>query len=195
MINWAVSICPLFKRNGEWIGEEIEHFVLPAITKKIRNQHEYKATYIEHDKKLKMDDWLEFLGYFISEGSACIGFADKNKKYVNYRVTISQNNDEKREKIKQCLDRLGFHYVENDKNNHSKNLELRNKQLYSYLKTLGHSEDRFIDYEFKFLSSHQLKILLIISKHIITKLTQDLNNGHSIDFTDLLKTLLNVGLI
>ncbi len=52
---------------------------------------------------ISMDDWLEFLGYFIAEGSA--NHSDQNV----YCVAISQVSGEKADQIQACLDRLPFH--------------------------------------------------------------------------------------
>lgn len=143
-----------YKRDAKWNGMEREFFTLPSIQKIWGHESEYTVD----EAKFKMDDWLEFFGYWIAEGSACLGYADKNKKYINYRVTIAQNDNEKREKIKACMKRLGFSFGESG-NDHCKNLESRDKQLYEYLRQFGHASDKFIPKEIKALSSRQLKIL------------------------------------
>jgi len=147
-----------FKRDAIWQGKEKKYFILPQITKKIKNQYGCESEYSVEEKKILMDNWLEFFGYWLSEGSACLGFADKNKKYINYRVSITQNNDSNRNKIKKNIEKLGYTYQETG-NGHSMNLEIRNKQLYSYLKQFGHAHDKFIPKEIKQLSKRQLKFL------------------------------------
>jgi len=147
-----------FKRDAIWEGTEQEFFILPAIKKKIKNQYGHESDYIVDEKRILMNDWLEFLGYFISEGSACLGFADKNKKYINYRVAIAQNNTKKRDKIKKCIEKMGYSYCESG-NSHCMNLEIRDKQLYEYLKQFGHAGDKYIPAEIKKLSKIQLNIL------------------------------------
>lgn len=148
-----------FKRNVKWVGTDQQLFTLPEITYDYKNQYSdtiYKKNIPE--KKIKMEDWLEFFGWWLAEGCACLGYADKEKKYINYRISITQNNDEKREEIKECIERLGYSYRESG-NDHSINIEIRNKQLYIYLKQFGHAKDKFIPKEIKQLPIHLLRIL------------------------------------
>ncbi|MHA1344659.1 MAG: LAGLIDADG family homing endonuclease, partial [Promethearchaeota archaeon] len=126
-----------------WKGRNKKYFYLPKISYE-------KESIVKEIHKIKMDNWLEFFGWWLSEGSlAKIG---KNKK--SYVIYIYQTNEKNRMKIRQCLDKLPFHYRED-----SQSFIIGNKQLYSYLKQFGKSYEKFIPKEFLNLSFNQLTIL------------------------------------
>ena len=110
-----------------------------------------------------MDDWLEFLGYYISEG--CVHLRKrrktiKKKTYstIDYNILIAQDKIKSKknwDKIKRCLERLPFKFYFSDDHQ----FRICNKQLASYLKVFGKSKDKYIPTEFKNLSKRQLKIL------------------------------------
>ncbi len=107
-----------------------------------------KAPFVE---KIKMDDWLEFFGYYITEGCT-------NQRAGNYRVLIAQDknkNGDNYEKIRTCLQRLPFNFV--DSFDHQ--FCITNKQLCSYLAQFGKSHEKYIPAELKGVSKRQLNIL------------------------------------
>lgn len=140
------------QKKGEWAGEEQDYFHLPPV-------HYNKAGNID---KIKMDDWLEFLGYYLTEGCVHVRETEEwrgDKKYLinRYNVLIAQDRKDKRKwnKIKACLNRLPFKFYESD--NHQ--FRICNKQLGVYLQKLGKSGERFIPPDLKILSKRQLQIL------------------------------------
>ncbi|MBA3710916.1 MAG: GDP-mannose 4,6-dehydratase [Pyrinomonadaceae bacterium] len=107
-----------------------------------------KAPFIE---KVKMDDWLEFFGYYITEGCT-------NKQAGNYRVLIAQDktkHGQNCEKIETCLQKLPFNFV--DSFDHQ--FCITNKQLYYYLSQFGKSHEKYVPVELLSLSKRQLGIL------------------------------------
>jgi phage terminase large subunit len=94
------------------------------------------------------EDYLFFLGLYISEGSSF-----KNNKC--YRITISQTKTENRIKIKKLLARMKLNYVET-----KDGFNIENKELYNHLSVLGKQENRYIFKSVKNLSPLYLKILL-----------------------------------
>lgn len=152
-----------FKKDAHWSGRESEWFYLPAITYKENPIYGRKKI---TPRKLKMDDWLEFLGYYLSEGSC-------SRTSNCWKIKIDQSkerNPSVYSKIMNVIDRLGFNYYKN------KNyLQISNKQLFKYLKKLGRSYEKFIPIEFKELSYRQLQILfdaLILGDGSISKREQ-----------------------
>jgi len=134
-----------YKKDCVWKGQRVEFFELPSVIYKI-NQHRTE----ERDAiKIPMDDWLEFFGYYISEG-----YCKYNEKKPEYSVVIAQS-PEKKERIEQCLKRLPFKFSYKDGK-----FYINSKQLASYLKQFGKAEDKFIPSWMKQLASDQLKILL-----------------------------------
>jgi len=135
-----------FKKNAVWIGEDADSFELPVI----RHCDQDHAVELVSVKKLKMDDWLEFMGYFLSEGSI------RSQKNSPYGIQIAPAADSgKNEKIGSCIERLGFGY------SYSRHgFEICDKQLATYLEPLERSPDKHVPRELMGLSSRQLRILL-----------------------------------
>jgi len=96
--------------------------------------------------RIKMDDWVEFLGYYIAEGT--IGIQDG--KYQ----AILAGAGEKYEQMKSCVARLPFPNVKLGK----QEIRISSQQLYSYLEKLGKASQRYIPREVMCLSSRQLRI-------------------------------------
>jgi len=114
-------------------------------------------------EKIKMDDWLEFFGYFVSEGCVYMGKKKsilKEKTYIEpvFNILISQSkekNKEKYDKIEKCLKKMPFHYCVSG--NHQ--FSIHNKQLANYLIRFGKSKEKYIPQELLNVSKRQLKIL------------------------------------
>ncbi|MCM8833462.1 MAG: ATP cone domain-containing protein, partial [Candidatus Omnitrophica bacterium] len=150
-------------KQAIWKGKKDEYFVLPGIeiqqysglTKK------YKKIKIE-SKKIPMDVWLKFFGFYLAEGTTTIrkrNRVDRKKPYYEYQVRIFQNKGSKSDEFEEeVLKKLPFRYI---KKISGKKIEfvIYNKQLFSYLTQFGKSEDRFIPQEIKDLDKNQLKIL------------------------------------
>ncbi|NCN53273.1 hypothetical protein GW950_02290, partial [Candidatus Wolfebacteria bacterium] len=112
---------------------------------------------INENIKFKMDDWLEFLGYFVSEGYVAIP-ENTNK---GFRIQITQKDKKKVNKIQKCLQNLGLSF----KSYFSKNDEctiflIHNKELWSWLReNIGtHSFNKKMPDFLKMLSYRQLEI-------------------------------------
>lgn len=111
----------------KWKGMDKKTFILP----KIKKTNKYHEEYI-----FKMEDWMEFLGWFISKGSL---------KDSNYSIKINQNGKEKNESIKELFSRMGLH-VSRLKDGYS----FRSRQIYEYLKNNvgNHENEKRIPQEF-----------------------------------------------
>ncbi len=111
--------------------------------------------------RIRMDDWLEFFGYYISEG--CV-HVRKRVRAVNgydydvadYNILIAQENPEGRAKIAACLSRLGFKFFQSDDHQ----FRICSKQLAEILLPFGKSGDKYIPRELLKLSRRQSLILL-----------------------------------
>lgn len=122
-----------FKRNAFWKGKEQEYF------------------YISEDRKVRMDDWLEFLGFYISEG-CCPNFI----KYPNRGlVDIRQCKSDIYEKIYNVTNVLGFNSRKRDGRIQFTDVEIR-----KILGGLGKSADKYVPNYVKNLSPRQIKIFL-----------------------------------
>jgi anaerobic ribonucleoside-triphosphate reductase len=113
------------------------------------------------EKKILMDDWLKFFGFWLAEG--CTTLRKRKRKgwknpHYEYQVRISQNEGKSAKEFEKVLKRLPFNYT---KKKSGKKIEfvILNKQLFLYLKQFGKREEKFIPKEIKNLSKRQLKIL------------------------------------
>jgi hypothetical protein len=129
--------------GGIWRGVEVEKYHIPKIEMDV-NQTSKKRIVEGFD--VDMDDWLAFLGWWITDG--CV-----SREY-DIRITQSFNNPEKREIIENILDKLPFNvyrhredYVINSKqlNQHLRQIA-PNKQIPSFIKNLSPRQIRiFLD--------------------------------------------------
>jgi uncharacterized membrane protein YfcA len=126
-----------------WDGEEKEWFELPKIDYDVKCNGQF-----EQKEKLKMDDWLEFFAWYISDG-----FIINNNS--DYPVCITQIDEKNLNRIKNCIERLGYKTFYN-----VKDFRIYNKQLYMYLSQFGKCDKKYIPQEILNLSKRQLKIFI-----------------------------------
>ncbi|HEY9809586.1 MAG TPA: GDP-mannose 4,6-dehydratase [Halomicronema sp.] len=136
--------------GAEFAGEEKEFYDLgnPPRNAKVNVE------------RIAMDDWLEFLGYYISEGCVHVrrrvrAVGEREYDVADYNILIAQENPEGRTKIAQCLNRLGFKFFQSDHHQ----FRICSKQLAEILQPLGKSGDKYIPREFLQLSKRQSLIL------------------------------------
>ena len=141
-----------FVNSGDYIGKEKKYFVLPAIKHKQNRRHP-KYVHQHIDKKIFMDLWLEFLGYYLTEGGI----------ETAPTIGIVQRKGENAEKIKRCLTKLtsimGCSLSKIDCKKYIR-YKITQTQLYEYLKNLGKNcYFKKSNLNFSLLSKRQLKIL------------------------------------
>jgi len=143
-----------FKKDAKWKGQYQEYFVLPSI------ESNHRVGYpSQPPRKLPMDLWLHFFGWWLSEGSIK---SVKNPKTQStyYLVIISQTQDinsEKCKEIENTINELGWDWSYSGHNYHI--WSGYNKQLVDYLKKFGKAGDKFIPATLKQLPPEQLEIL------------------------------------
>lgn len=124
---------------GIYTGDEVGEFILPEYS----NQVHKKA------KKLNMDDWLEFFGYYITEGS-----------HTAYSTNLHQKPGDIANKMEQVLGRLKFDYsTYNRRDRGTLAFAVHDVQLSNYLHQFGLAREKFIPAPLKQLSKRQLRIL------------------------------------
>lgn len=101
--------------------------------------------------KYKADLFCQFMGYFLSEGSAT------SNKCANY-IVLSQFDGDKKEKMFECLSNMGLKPFKS-KEYIGATISER-KELFAYLKSFGHAYDKFVPKEIKELSPNLLNIFL-----------------------------------
>jgi UDP-glucuronate decarboxylase len=114
-----------------------------------------------HVDRIRMDDWLEFLGYYISEGCVHVRrrvreVGGRDYEVNDYNILIAQAEGDSRDRMIGCLDRLGYKFFTSDDHQ----LRICSKQLAEILAPLGKAGDKHIPRELLRLSRRQSTILL-----------------------------------
>ena len=135
-----------YKLDAEWEGEEQPTFCLPGINIqwKDRNRNiEYPA------REVRMDPWLEFLGYWITEGSVY------SKKYS---IDLTTSDPKLAQRFMQVIEAIGEdpNYYQNEQVIHVK---FNSPIISQWLASLGHAHEKYIPRTFFYLCKRQLEIL------------------------------------
>ena len=138
-------------RSLDWLGVEEETFVLPAQT---RTGHNWTKPMVYPSMNIKMDEWLDFFGFWLAEGSTSA---------TNGAVRIYQKDPSVITHYKHLMENWGLKttmcaYKTVDGS--MCYLQIADKRLYGVLHPIGNSHTKFIPLEIKRLSSRQLRILL-----------------------------------
>jgi len=132
------------KSNCNWVGIDEPFFTLPSVKFERHNRYnEIEAS----EKKIPMKDWLRFLGIYLAEG-CCDNYRNE------YRIRIAQIKEHNRPIIEKWIKDIGFHYL-TEKNGFA----IYNKQLWTYLRQLGKTKEKFIPKKTKNLSPMYLNCL------------------------------------
>jgi len=133
----------LIKRTGNWLGTEEEYFILPSV--KIGHRSGNQVLFQETgEKKIIMDNWLAFMGIWLSDGSVSYG-----------KVSISQKSQEKSDLIRELLLSLPFKF-----SIRWNEFYAYNKQLSTYLEKFGKAPEKYVPKFIKNLSLRQIEIFL-----------------------------------
>ena len=131
-----------WKKDCNWNGEERDCFYVPGVETVKWHNH------LEKDIEIDMDNWIEFLGYFLADGHAT--------RTRSGQVNIACREDnEMRETEKKCLEKMPFKFT-STKNSYL----IYDKRLLEYLRRFGLADTKYVPKEIKQLSSEQLEILL-----------------------------------
>ena len=131
-----------FKMDGNWFADDVNIFVLEAYQREIGN---YGSVEIYSQKTFDMDVWLEFIGYYLTEG-----WVREDRGIAG----ISQTDVINRERIRNCLLKLDIPFRE-----YKKDFQIWDWQLVEYLKQFGKCECKFVPRDLLFTSKRQLRIL------------------------------------
>jgi replicative DNA helicase Mcm len=141
-----------FKNSSNFESKEKKFFILPGIKHKQNRKHE-KYVHQHKDKKIPMNLWLEFLGYYVTEGGI----------ETSPTIGIVQKKGRDADKIKRCMkkltDTLGCSLSEIDCGRYIR-FKITQKQLNDYLINFGKkSHDKELNLNFSEYSKEQLKVL------------------------------------
>jgi hypothetical protein len=118
----------LFVGALDWEGREVDDFVLPGLPR----SPGYKGC---DPLKVTMDLWLEFLGYFLSEGGLCFDRSNGNERPSCIKMSQRESVHPKNvKKMRRCLKRLGLLFSEfPNKKTTDVNWTIYGKQLWSWI--------------------------------------------------------------
>lgn len=139
-----------FKKDGIWIGQAQDFFILPSVKIKHGSRH-YSGFRSKSEKRLPIIPWMKFFGFWIAEGWTTEG------KNGDYNVCVSNTDEKLIFEMKQLLEGFGYSTLYNKK---TYTLRVRDFQLFNYLKQFGKCYNKFIPLDIKLLSKELLKILL-----------------------------------
>jgi hypothetical protein len=134
-----------FKKNGINANKDVEFFILPSVEKRPFDNHDYS------EKKIMMDDWLKYFGFFIAEGWVA--------NASNYEVGICQYKDNNfLIELQVIMSKYG---IDAKITRNGNEFRICNRQLWMYLKQFGKAHEKHIPRDLlNNLSERQLGILL-----------------------------------
>jgi len=130
------------KRDARWKGKETEWFELPI--PEIKKKRTFKPRI---KKKVPIESFLRFLGWYLAEGCAI------KRKDGAYEIYIRQKDPANVEEIINSVEGMGFHAWYD-----GKYVRIGSKQLFKYVKQFGKSYEKFVPGFIKELSPHLIKI-------------------------------------
>jgi hypothetical protein len=143
-----------FKKDCKWVGKSEEYFTLPKIehTWHCGKGKGHDKTEIYAEKQIPIKLWLQFMGWFLSEGNL------HNNIRAGYKIRITQNYPNL-DKIIELIKQMGYNpFICKNPDR----IEFYDKQLYLYLKQFGKAKDKFIPEFIKNLSTEQINLFLNI---------------------------------
>lgn len=151
------------KRDADWQGLDKNVFTIPPVLKKVNKYREELIDGLNVD----MNIFVEFLGYYLSEGST--NKQPCKKGGYQYQVCISQTKENNLSVIENCLKKLPFKW---SRSKNEKQWTTSNFQLYSFCKQFGSSDKKYIPKDILELNKEKLTILfkaLMLGDGSITK--------------------------
>ena len=137
-----------------WSGKDEKYFILPATTQ--LEQYSRKEITVPK-KKILMEDWLEFFGFYIADGC----YRDHINSYGkrDYTISIKQNKDNEKY-VLNLIKKLGYKVeISRGSTDSNNNYNIYSKQLWEYLSQFGRSTEKYIPREFLDLDTKYLMAL------------------------------------
>jgi DNA methylase len=135
-----------YKVDAEWEGEERDNFCIPGVSVSWKDRDRIKE-YPARD--VPMDVWLEFLGYWLTEGS---------NYPPGYSVDLTTGDPKLAEHFTWVIKAIG----ESPKTYHNEQIfhvKFSSPTICTWLAPLGHADQKYIPREFLRLGKRQLQIL------------------------------------
>lgn len=137
-----------------WSGKDEKYFILPATTQ--LEQYSRKEITVP-EKKILMEDWLEFFGFYIADGCYRNHINSYGKR--DYTISIKQNKDNEKY-VLNLIKKLGYKVeISRGSTDSNNNYSIYSKQLWEYLSQFGRSTEKYIPREFLDLDTKYLMAL------------------------------------
>lgn len=140
-------------RTGDWIGKEVENIYFSPII----GRGYGKMNSNSDIEVVPMDDWLSFLGWYLSEG-CCYRRNNKTKTCV---VAIRQTKKQGQILLEQTLDRLPWRYCKTSDGQYL----IFSRQLYEELVDFGNAYEKRVPRWIFSLSKRQISLFLDTFTH------------------------------
>ena len=146
-------------KQGDWVGEEYDEFILPGVDDSMFDKKIKKTLKLKYSEPLKInaEDWFAFLGLYFSDGH-CTGVKSNKYKLKGYNVAITQKKEKHKDKIEGLLDRLPFKINKAFYFDNKIQYNINDARLYEYLFKYGYSLNKHIPTEIKNASKKLLSI-------------------------------------
>ena len=138
-----------------WNGTCKDYFYLPETTKL---EQYSRRKIIVPEKKIAINDWLEFFGFYLADGC----YRDHINVYgkQDYTVSIKQNRNNENY-VLDLINRIGFTAtISSGSSSSNANYCIYSKQLWEYLSQFGRSREKYIPREYMDFDKEHLAILL-----------------------------------
>ena len=130
-----------FKKDGFWYGEEDEpSLIIPGATI-VKQYASGQSAYQRLDITVDYHNFLEFLGYFISEGCVCESPQRGGTRHI---IEIAQKIGKTAENIESCVKNLPFGAYRSIDKYGCMRWRIEDKSLLEFLKPLGKAHQKFI---------------------------------------------------
>jgi len=147
-----------YRKDAAWEGEEQAFFELPEVRAHQHLPHGASVELVFSRTRLPMDEWLRFLGHFLTDGS-CTAYGG------SYTIKLSQVKPEMRPAFRSSLTEIASHLRNPFRTDPPRltvtdvGFMIRHRQLGVYLSGLGRKIERKLPRDVLKLSSRQLRIL------------------------------------
>lgn len=142
----------LYKKQCEWKGKEVDFFVIPSIDNKSKKYGRFHK-----EIRIPIEEWLDFFGFWIAEGSLEINKKKNGSKI--FTISISNNKYELIKHYKDMVESWGPKcQIRTRGNNHE--LRFCSISIHHYLRQFGHANQKYIPKQVKALSARLLSILI-----------------------------------
>ena len=141
-----------YKTNGVWKGKTASFYIIPEYTNNVKfstygGKYQIERKFHKEPLKLPIKLFLEFFGYYLSEGHA-----NKNT------VRITNYDDEFIKRLSEIFDDMKINYSIYEKGKR-KDFVVNHTQLATFLNKLGKATEKYIPRDILELNSDLLKIL------------------------------------